>query len=98
MLVIDSTGTMLDAATAYIVPSEAFTEEEWDDIDNFSDSEVARIGKENGFSIEKTEQLLQSLADALWGEGADTQWNADTMSALAEAIQLLRPDLQASRI
>jgi len=98
MLVIDNTGTMLDAATAYIVPSEAFTEEEWDEIENFSDSEIARIGKENGVSVEAQEHLLQAIADALWGEGADTQWNTDTIEAIAEAIQTERPDLQASRV
>lgn len=97
-LIIDSGGTMLPAHTAYFVPDEAFTDEEWKDIDNFSDSEIARIGEENGIAVEKTELLLQSIADALWGEGCDTPWSADTTQAIADAIQLQRPDLIAARI
>lgn len=97
-LIIDSTGTMLDAQTCYVVPDYAFTEDEWEDIDNFSNTEIARIGKENGFSVERTSQLLESIADALWGEGADTEWNSDTLMAIADAVEALRPDLHASRI
>ena len=97
-LVIDSTGTMLPAHHCYLVPDEALTEDEWDDITNFSDSEIARIGKENGVSIAKSEQLLQSIADALWGAGADTEWNSDTIQAIADAIQSERPDLPAARV
>jgi hypothetical protein len=97
-LIIDSTGTMLPAASCYLVPDEAFTPEEWDQIENFSDSEIARIGRENGVSVERSEQLLQAIADALWGDGADTEWNSDTASAIAEAILAERPDLPASRV
>jgi hypothetical protein len=97
-LVIDSTGTMLPAHHCYLVRGEAFTEDEWDDITNLSDSEIARIGKENGVSIAKSEQLLQSIADALWGAGADTEWNSDTIQAIADAIQSERPDLPAARV
>jgi hypothetical protein len=96
--IIDSTGTMLFAESCYLVPDEAFTEEEWYNIDNFPDSEIARIGKENGVLVLKTEQLLQAIADALWGEGADTPWCPDTIQAIADAIQQERPDLVASRI
>jgi hypothetical protein len=80
------------------VPDEAFTREAWDDIHNFSDSEIARIGKENGIPVAKSEQLLHALADALWGDGADTEWNPDTIQAIADAIRTERPDLVASRI
>jgi hypothetical protein len=96
-LIIDSTGTMLVAASCYLVPDEAFTEDEWEDITNFSDSEIARIGKENGVNVYQSEQLLQSIADALWGEGADTEWNSDTIQAIADAIHSQRPDLAAAR-
>lgn len=97
-LIIDSTGTMLLASSCYLVPDEAFTEDEWAQIDDFSDSEIARIGKENGVSVFKSEQLLQAIADALWGDGADTEWSADTIQAIADAIQSERPDLPAARI
>lgn len=98
LMIIDSSGTMLPAESSYLVPDEAFTEEEWNDIHNmFSDSEIARIGKDHGVLISKSEQLLQSIADALWGEGADTPWNPDTVQAIADAIKVERPDLVASR-
>jgi hypothetical protein len=92
-LIIDSTGTMLAASSSYLVPDEAFTPEEWDAITDFSDTEIARIGRENGVSVEKSEQLLQAIADSLWGEGADTEWNSDTIDTIAEAIRTERPDL-----
>jgi len=97
-LVIDSTGTMLLASSCYLVPDEAFTPEEWEQIEDFSDTEIARIGKENGVSVNTSEQLLQSIADALWGAGADTEWNSDTIQAIADAIQSERPDLAAGRV
>lgn len=96
-LIIDSTGTMLAADSCYLVPDEAFTEDDWDSINDFSDSEIARIGKENGISVITSEQLLQAIADALWVEGTDTEWDSDTIQAIADAIQSERPDLPAAR-
>ena len=92
-LIIDSTGTMLPAHHCYLVPDEAFTPEEWDTITDFSDTEIARIGRENGVAVDRSEQLLQAIADALWGEGADTEWSPDTIDTIAEAIRTERPDL-----
>ena len=93
-LIIDSTsGTMLLSHHCYLVPDEAFTEDEWEQIENFSDTEIGRIGRENGVAVERSEQLLQAIADALWGEGADTEWDSETTSAIAEAIRTERPDL-----
>ena len=93
-LIIDSTSsTMLLAHHCYLVPDEAFTEDEWEQIENFSDTEIGRIGRENGVAVERSEQLLQAIADALWGEGADTEWDSETTSAIAEAIRTERPDL-----
>lgn len=97
-LIIDAGGTMLTAHTCYLVPEDAFDEAEWEEIENFSDSEIARIGKEKGIPVERCEQLLQSIADALWGEGADTEWSADTVNAIADAIYNQRPDLPAARL
>lgn len=37
--------------------------------------------------------LVLCIADALWGDGADTQWSADTLEAIAEAFRQYRPDL-----
>lgn len=46
---------------------------------------------------QSSEELLQAIADALWGDGADTPWTPDTLEAIAEAIELQRPDLKAAR-
>jgi len=93
-LIIDSsTGTVLTAQSCYFLPDDTFTEEEWEQIDDFSDSEMGRIGKENGVNVEKSEGLLQSISEALWGEDADKEWNADTLDAIADAIRRERPDL-----
>ena len=93
-LVIDSsTGTVLTAQTCYFLPDDTFTEEEWEQIDDFGDSEIGFIAKENGVNVEQSEGLLQSIADALWGDGSDTEWNADTLNAIADAIRNVRPDL-----
>ena len=46
---------------------------------------------------EVNEQLLQSIADALWGEDADQQWSPDTLDAIADAIINQRPDLYTER-
>ena len=45
----------------------------------------------------QSEQLLQSIAEALWGDGADTPWSADTLQAIADAIDTERPDLRVGR-
>jgi len=58
----------------------------------------ALIGK-LGFAYDvSSEDLLQSIADALWGDGDDTTWCADTLDAIADAIDTIRPDLKAARL
>ena len=37
-LIIDSTGTVLAAHHCYLVPDEAFTQDEWYRMEDFSDS------------------------------------------------------------
>jgi hypothetical protein len=93
-LIIDSsTGTVLTAHSCYFLSDDTFTEEEWEQIDDFSDSEISRIGKDNGVNVEKSEDLLHSISEALWGEDSDKEWNADTLNAIADAMRLIRPDL-----
>lgn len=53
---------------------------------------------DDGDEVNKSEQLLQAIADALWGEDADKEWNADTLDAIAEAIMNVRPDLYNDRV
>ena len=93
-LIIDSsTGTVLTAHSCYFLSDDTFTEEEWEQIDDFSYSEISRIGKDNGVNVEKSEDLLHSISEALWGEDSDKEWNADTLNAIADAMRLIRPDL-----
>ena len=65
-------------------------------------SGVSRIYRD-GTSVTVTEEpdqaedLLNSIADALWGEDADQEWGADTLDAIADAILIQRPDLAQRR-
>jgi hypothetical protein len=42
------------------------------------------------------DSLVLSISDALWGEGADTEWGPDTLNAIADAIRNVRPELAKS--
>jgi hypothetical protein len=42
------------------------------------------------------DSLVLSIADALWGDDADTEWNSDTINAIADAIRNVRPELAKS--
>lgn len=54
-LLIDvSTGTVLCPQHCTIVTSDTLSDQEWDDLDNMSDSETAEIGRVRG-------QYLQEL-------------------------------------
>jgi hypothetical protein len=37
--------------------------------------------------------LVNEIANALWSDGPETTWSADTLDVIAEAITRLRPDL-----
>lgn len=61
------------------------------------DAIEAFVHQEHEVSHDPSESLLNSIADALWGDGADTEWSADTVQAIADAILLQRPDLYEAR-
>lgn len=82
-LVIDRSGTMLTAHTCYIVPDDAFSEDEWDQIENFSDSEIARIGAENGRRVSDESDALDIIARTLSG----SEWTPDMFDAIADLIR-----------
>jgi nitrate reductase NapAB chaperone NapD len=108
-LIIDSsTGTVLTAHTCVLVEDDALSEAELEALDTMTDCEVGEIARERGKTIctiplehhhklnealEETESLLHSISEALWGEDADKEWNADTLDAIADAIRRERPDL-----
>ena len=96
-MIIGKLGVMAPAESSYLVPDTVFLSPLWFNVDTCDDSELFRFGELNGVLISKSEQLLHSIADALWGEGADAPWNPDTIQAIADAIQQERPDLVASR-
>ena len=89
MLVDISTGTVLTAEHCRLVHNSDLSESEWEELDNMTDSETGEIARERGRRISLDDQLAESIADALWGDGADT----DTLDAIADAIRTLRPDL-----
>jgi hypothetical protein len=87
------TGTYLDPTSCVLVPDEAATPLWLGDETDLSDSEICEIGKQYGKPLTLNDQLAESIADALWGEDADKEWNADTLDSIADAIRTLRPDL-----
>lgn len=83
-LIIDyGTGTMLTAHTCYLVPDDAFTEAEWDDIENFSDSEISRIGRENGRRVSDESNALDIIARTL----SESEWTPDMFDAIADLVR-----------
>lgn len=83
-VIIDvSTGTMLSAETCRIVPDDAFTDAEWDGMDDRSDSEIAAFGRERGRPILPDSEALDAVAALLSAE----QWSSDHLSAVAEMIR-----------
>ncbi len=93
MLIDISTGTVLTAEHCVLVHSSDLSESEWEALDTMTDSETGEIGRERGQRITLDDQLVEGIADALWGDGADTEWGPDTLDAIADAIRTLRPDL-----
>ena len=93
-IVCTQSGTILRAETCQVLPESALTEDEWED----SDNAIAEYAHERGHPVSKSEQLLNSIADILWGEEADTPWGRETLQAVADVIRAKRPDLFASRL
>jgi len=50
-----------------------------------------------GWRPSLAEDLLGSIADALWGESPGQEWDADTLDAIADAVLTQRPDLAQRR-
>jgi hypothetical protein len=85
--IIDDSGTILNASDCYFVDGDIP-----DHLDG-DDSGTSEFAQENGVPVRASLYLLNSIADALWGEDADADWGADTLEAIADAIRTLRPDL-----
>lgn len=48
LLIDASTGTVLSASTCYLVADNAFSIEDWDNMESFSDSEMCEFAKQRG--------------------------------------------------
>lgn len=82
-LIIDtSTGTMLTAETCCIVPDDAFTESEWDGMEDRSDSEIAAFGRERGRPVLSDVRALDAIAGLLSGN----EWDTETIEAVAGLV------------
>ena len=74
---------MLSAETCRIVPDEAFTEEEWDGMDDRSDSEIAAFGRERGRPVLSESEALDAVAALLSAE----DWSSDHLNAVADMVR-----------
>lgn len=83
-VIIDtSTGTMLTAETCRLVPDDAFTDEEWDGMDDRSDSEIAAFGRERGRPFLADSYSMDIIARTLSG----AEWTPDLFDAIADLVR-----------
>lgn len=83
VIICTSTGTMLSAESCVIVPDSAFSEEEWDGMDDRSDSEIAAFGRERGRPILAESQALDAVAEFF----SATEWSSDLVAAVIDTIR-----------
>jgi hypothetical protein len=65
LLIDASTGTVLTAATCYLVDDDSLTEQEWEALDTSSDSEVCAIAKARGKKVSDVVTLRAKLPGEL---------------------------------
>jgi len=99
-VLIDCTsGTFFGADTAYLLDTRSLTPEIMATLNDGSDSERCDLAESSGQDLEvlmDSVHLVRSIADALWGDDADTEWGPDTLDAIADAIRNVRPELAKS--
>lgn len=78
-----STGTMLDAETCRIVDDAAFSDAEWDGMEDRSDSEIAAFGRERGRPILPDAAALDAVAALL----NESEWSSDYIEAVADMVR-----------
>jgi len=88
LIICKQSGTIIYPGSAMLVNSDHILDDE-----DYSDSEVCEIANEHGTPVQTDYNLVRSIADALWGDGADTEWGPDTLNAIADAIRTVRPEL-----
>lgn len=83
VIICTSTGTMLSAETCCLVPDDAFSEAEWDVMEDRSDSEIAQFGRERGRPVLSESEALDAVAALLNAE----QWSSDHLDAVADMVR-----------
>jgi hypothetical protein len=78
-----SSGTMLTAHNCVIVECSAFSESEWEDLDNASDSKIREIGRERGTMLSEHINALDRIAELMSG----SDWSPDTLNEIAEIVR-----------
>jgi hypothetical protein len=91
LIICKQSGTIIYPESAMLVNSDHLVDDE-----DYSDSKVCEIASEHGTPVRTDYNLVRSIADALWGDDADTEWNSDTINAIADAIRNVRPELAKS--
>ena len=61
LLIDASTGTVLSASTCYLVADDAFTVEDWDSMESFSDAEMCDFAKHRGEKLSDVVRLRPIL-------------------------------------
>ena len=61
LLIDASTGTVLSASTCYLVADDAFSVEDWDSMESFSDSEMSEFAKQRGKKLSDVVRLRPQL-------------------------------------
>ena len=83
LIICTSTGTMLTAETCRLVSDDAFTDAEWDVMEDYSDSEIATFGRDRGRPVLSDTAALDAVAALLSAE----QWSADYLDAVADMVR-----------
>lgn len=83
LLIDTNSATVLNPQYCVLVHDSALSKEEWDELDNFSDSEICDLGIERGRPLAVDSQALDAVAALLNAE----QWSSDHLDAVAELVR-----------
>lgn len=82
-ILIDSmSGTVVNPRYCYLVPSASLTDEEWDNLNDASDSEISTLAKEHGICLTQNENVLDQIEECL-----SQEFSSDTFNKIADLIR-----------
>ena len=87
LVICASTGTVLSAGSCYLVDDDSLTPTEWEEMESFSDAEMADLARHRGCKLSDTVRIRPELP----GESATAQY-------LASMPQLFRQTLDGRRV